>query len=98
MSEVLSTTPSKAGATAEYLLEIPNNILRPGDYFLYFWLGTVLGVAYDNLIHAECLVSSFNHLVGRNRPAPDGRILLDAHAVDASGRIRRPPLGVTGRR
>jgi len=49
VSEVLSTTPLKAGATAEYLLEIPNNMLRPGDYFLYFWLGTVLGVAYDNL-------------------------------------------------
>ena len=36
-------------ATGSHVLEIVNNILRPGDYSIYCWLGSQLGVAYDHI-------------------------------------------------
>jgi lipopolysaccharide transport system ATP-binding protein len=49
VSEPLSATPLPAGKKGSFLLEFPHVALRPGDYGLYFWLGSKLGIAYDNL-------------------------------------------------
>jgi lipopolysaccharide transport system ATP-binding protein len=49
VSEPLSETPLPAGKKGSFLLEFPQVALRPGDYGLYFWLGSKLGIAYDNL-------------------------------------------------
>ncbi len=48
-SEILSTTPLAAGTTGSYVLDILDNALRPGDYSLYLWLGSIVGAAHDNL-------------------------------------------------
>jgi homopolymeric O-antigen transport system ATP-binding protein len=48
-SEVLSAQPLAPEATGSHVLEIVNNILRPGDYSIYCWLGSQLGVAYDHI-------------------------------------------------
>lgn len=49
VSESLSEGPLGVGEKGSFLLEFPEVALRPGDYGLYFWLGSKLGVAYDNL-------------------------------------------------
>lgn len=49
VSEPLSATPLAAGMKGTFVLELPQVALRPGDYGLYFWLGSKLGIAYDNL-------------------------------------------------
>ena len=49
VSEALSESPLRPGKTGSLLLEFPQVALRPGDYGLYFWLGSKLGIAYDNL-------------------------------------------------
>jgi lipopolysaccharide transport system ATP-binding protein len=49
VSEALSETPLATGKKGSFLLEFPQVALRPGDYGLYFWLGSKLGIAYDNL-------------------------------------------------
>jgi hypothetical protein len=49
VTEILSSKPLERGAEGAYLLELPDIVLRPGDYSLYFWLGSVLGAAFDTL-------------------------------------------------
>jgi lipopolysaccharide transport system ATP-binding protein len=49
VSEPLSPTALPIGKKGSFLLEFPEVALRPGDYGLYFWLGSKAGIAYDNL-------------------------------------------------
>jgi homopolymeric O-antigen transport system ATP-binding protein len=49
ISDFLSDKPLGVGAKGSFLLELPDVALRPADYGLYFWLGSKLGIAYDNL-------------------------------------------------
>jgi lipopolysaccharide transport system ATP-binding protein len=49
VTEDLSRQPLRAGTTGSCILELPENVLRPGDYPPFFWLGSVAGVGYDNL-------------------------------------------------
>ncbi|HEX4072176.1 MAG TPA: ABC transporter ATP-binding protein [Planctomycetaceae bacterium] len=49
VSEALSPIALPIGKKGAFLLEFPEVALRPGDYGLYFWLGSKLGIAYDTL-------------------------------------------------
>jgi lipopolysaccharide transport system ATP-binding protein len=49
VSQSLSDRPLGVGEKGSFLLELPQVALRPGDYGLYFWLGSQLGIAFDNL-------------------------------------------------
>jgi hypothetical protein len=49
VSDSLSDKPLGVGENGSFLLELPAVALRPGDYGLYFWLGSKLGIPYDNL-------------------------------------------------
>jgi len=49
VSRLLSEKPVAEGATGSYVLELPEISLRPGEYFPYVWLGSVMGASYDVL-------------------------------------------------
>jgi|HubBroStandDraft_6_1064221.scaffolds.fasta_scaffold225844_1 lipopolysaccharide transport system ATP-binding protein len=49
VSDAISSTRLPAGTKGSFVLELPEIALRPGDYGLYFWLGSKLGIPYDNL-------------------------------------------------
>jgi lipopolysaccharide transport system ATP-binding protein len=49
VSDSLCDKPLGVGEKGSFQLELPEVALRPGDYGLYFWLGSKLGIAYDNL-------------------------------------------------
>jgi lipopolysaccharide transport system ATP-binding protein len=49
VSESLSDQPLGVGEKGSFSLEFPDVALRPADYGLYYWLGSKLGIAYDNL-------------------------------------------------
>ncbi len=49
VSRMISESPLAAGTVAEWVLELPEINLRPGDYGIYAWLGSGLGTGYDVL-------------------------------------------------
>jgi lipopolysaccharide transport system ATP-binding protein len=49
VSRIIAESPLPQGATGSFCLELPELNLRPGDYYIYAWLGSGVGVGYDVL-------------------------------------------------
>lgn len=49
VSRVIAESPLSPGATGSFCLDLPQINLRPGDYYIYAWLGSGVGVGYDVL-------------------------------------------------
>ena len=73
----LADSPA-VGKKGSFLLEFPDVALRPGDYGLYFWLGSKLGIAYDNLNSQNASFPALTIWSDRARPAQNDRFFLAA--------------------
>ncbi len=98
VSEPVSPTPLPIGKKGSFLLEFPQVALRPGDYGLYFWLGSKLGIAYDNLNSQNASFPALDDLVRRARPAQNGRLFFTSGKAPADGGLKgaaQPTIAVT---